>query len=122
MVHDANAGIPIHAIVTPSKTSDFEIARSVPIEKGATYVFDMGYCDFKWWSELVAANCTIVTRFKKTTKLQKALERPLPQGSAAQSDRVGFLPARMARNRKNPMQVPVREVRVMTESGTRFSM
>ena len=117
VVHDADAGIPIHAVVTPSKTSDIEIARSVPIEKGATYVFDMGYCDFTWWAKLVGAGCTIVTRFKRNTKLREVEERPLPEGSAALSDRIGKLPARMARSRKNPMQVPVREVRVMTETG-----
>src|SRR4029079_7129708 len=34
------------------------------------------------------------------------------------SARIGFLPARQARSRRNPMQEAVREVRVMTDSGT----
>jgi IS4 transposase len=33
------------------------------------------------------------------------------------SDRIGFLPARQAMNRKNPMQDAVREIVVKTESG-----
>jgi len=36
------------------------------------------------------------------------------------SDRIGFLPGRQAKNRKNPMQVAVREVVVMTETGKRL--
>jgi hypothetical protein len=36
------------------------------------------------------------------------------------SDRIGFLPARQAKSRKNPMQVAVREVVVMTETGKRL--
>jgi hypothetical protein len=33
------------------------------------------------------------------------------------SDRIGFLPARQARSRRNPMQEAVREVRVATDTG-----
>ncbi len=36
------------------------------------------------------------------------------------SDRIGFLPARQATNRKNPMRDAVREIVVETETGTRL--
>ena len=42
---------------------------------------------------------------------------PLPPDSAILSDRIGFLPARRAKSRRNPMQNAVREVRVLTETG-----
>ena len=38
-------------------------------------------------------------------------------GSPVLSDRIGHLPQRMARHRKNPFQDPVRELRVTTETG-----
>jgi hypothetical protein len=41
----------------------------------------------------------------------------LPKGSAILSDRIGHLPERQARSRKNPFQAPVRELRVRTETG-----
>lgn len=41
----------------------------------------------------------------------------MPQGGSVLSDRIGHLPARQARNRQNPFHVPVREVRVATETG-----
>ena len=41
----------------------------MPIEAGATYVFDLGYYDYAWWAELDAAGCRIVTRFKSNTPL-----------------------------------------------------
>lgn len=122
IVHDMHAGIPVRAVVTPSKTGDISVAKAMPVERGATYVFDMGYYDFGWWATLVEHDCTIVTRFKRHTKLREGVERPLPSGSDALSDRVGFLPARMARSRKNPMQVPVREVVVQTETGTELRL
>jgi len=34
--------------------------QQMPIEAGATYVFDLGY-DYAWWAELDAAQCRIVT-------------------------------------------------------------
>src|SRR6202030_2421302 len=39
------------------------------------------------------------------------------KGSNILSDRIGFLPARQARSRRNPMQDAVREVRVVTDTG-----
>ena len=41
----------------------------MPIEAGATYVFDLGYYDYGWWAALDDADCRIVTRFKKNTPL-----------------------------------------------------
>jgi hypothetical protein len=42
----------------------------MPIEPGATYVFDLGYYDYAWWAALDAAGCRIVTRLKSNTPLQ----------------------------------------------------
>ena len=41
----------------------------MPIDAGATYVFDLGYYDYAWWARLDEAGCRIVTRFKKNTPL-----------------------------------------------------
>ena len=49
----------------------------MPIEAGATYVFDLGYYDYGWWADLHEAGCRIVTRFKTNTPLTVAEERPV---------------------------------------------
>ena len=41
----------------------------------------------------------------------------MPEGGTILSDRIGFLPARQAKSRRNPMQDAVREVQVVTETG-----
>ncbi len=89
----------------------------MPVEPGATYVFDLGYYDYGWWAELDAAGCRIVTRFKTNTPLNDAKDLPLAQGTRVLSDRIGFLPRRQAKNRKNPMVDAVREIVVSTETG-----
>ena len=97
--------------------NDITAAQAMPIEAGATYVFDLGYYDYAWWARLHAAGCRLVTRFKANTPLSVSETRPVPTGGAILSDRVGHLPARQARNRRNPFQAPVREVRVRLETG-----
>ncbi|MDR9808813.1 IS4 family transposase, partial [Rhizobium hidalgonense] len=69
VVYDANAERPIYAAVTPANVNDITAAKVMPIEAGATYVFDLGYYDFGWWAKLNAAGCRIVTRLKSHTKL-----------------------------------------------------
>ncbi len=117
VIYDADAELPIYAVVTAAKVNDITVAKAMPIEAGATYVFDLGYYDYGWWAELDRAGCRFVTRFKKNTVLTVREERDLPADSTILSDRVGLLPQRQASSRKNPFSKPVREVRVAIESG-----
>jgi IS4 transposase len=119
VIYDPNADRPVYSVVTTAKVNDITAAQAMPIEPGATYVFDLGYYDFGWWARLDEAACRIVTRLKVNTRLAVIEERPLPlEPGAILSDRIGFLPERQARSRQNPMVQAVREVRVSTESGT----
>jgi hypothetical protein len=117
VIYDPDADQPIYAAVTPSRRNDVAAAQQMPIEPGATYVFDMGYYDYAWWAQMDKAGCRIVTRFKRNTPLAVVAELPLPPGSAILSDRIGHLPERQSHNRHNPFQDPVREVRVLTDTG-----
>lgn len=117
VIYDPDADRPIYAAVTPARVNDITVAQDMPIEPGATYVFDLGYYDYAWWARLDAAQCRIVTRFKSNTPLAVVEDLPVPQGGAILSDRIGFLPARQANSRNNPLRAAVREVRVMTETG-----
>lgn len=117
VIYDAEADCPIYAAVSPARVNDITMAQQMPIEPGATYVFDLGYYDYAWWAELDAAGCRIVTRFKANTPLYRAEDRPVPPRAAILSDRTGFLPGRQGRGRRNPMHRAVREVRVTTDTG-----
>jgi hypothetical protein len=121
VIYDPDAGQPIYAAVSAAKVNDITAAHEMPIEPGATYVFDLGYYDYRWWAGMDAAGCRIVTRFKANTPLEVIAENPLPdeqvEGSLILSDRVVYLPARQARSRMNPFQDPVREIRVKIETG-----
>lgn len=117
IVYDPDVDRPLYLEVTPARVNDIVAARAMPIEPGATYVFDLGYYDFAWWARLDAAGCRIVTRLKANTPLTCVEERTLPSGSALAYDRVGFLPARQATSRTNPFQDPVREIGLVLDDG-----
>lgn len=89
----------------------------MPIEAGATYVFDLGYYDFGWWAKLNAAGCRIVSRLKSHTKLTVSAEQAANADAGILFDRIGLLPQRQAKSRRNPMNRPVREIGVRIETG-----
>jgi len=120
VVYDLDLACPVYHAVSAANVNDITAAKTMPITAGATYVFDLGYYDYGWWAELDRAGCRIVTRFKTNTPLLAARDMPLRVGSGVLSDRIGFLPARQARSRRNPMQAAVREVVVTTETGKRL--
>jgi hypothetical protein len=117
VIYDPDADQPVYAAISAANVNDITVAQAMPIEPGATYVFDLGYYDYRWWAKLDAAGCRIVTRFKKNTPLRLLKELKLPKDSAILSDRIGFLPARQMNNNHNPFQDAVREVRVKTNTG-----
>src|SRR5271170_2683632 len=117
IIYDPDADQPLYLMVTPSNVNDITAAKQMPIEAGATYVFDLGYYDYGWWAMLDRAGCRIVTRLKSNTPFEIVEDRAVPPGCAVLSDRTGYLPKRLAASRRNPMPGLVREIRVMNDTG-----
>ena len=117
VIYDPDADMPLYHEITPARVNDITAAKQMPIEPGATYVFDLGYYDYGWWAGLHAAGCRIVTRLKPNTPLRLVREQALPAGSDLVYDRIGRLPERLKSTRMNPFASEVREIGVRLESG-----
>jgi hypothetical protein len=117
VVYDPDLGCPIYHMITAATVNDITAAKAMPVEAGATYVFDLGYYDYGWWASLDDAGCRIVTRFKKNTPLHAAISMPVEPATGILSDSIGFLPCRQAKNRRNPMHGAVREIVVTMQTG-----
>jgi hypothetical protein len=117
IIYDPDADQPLYLMVTASNVNDITAAKTMPIEPGATYVFDLGYYDYAWWAKLDDAGCRIVTRLKANTPFSVIEERPVTPGSSIISDRIGHLPPRLAASRRNPMAGPAREITVVIDTG-----
>src|SRR3712207_142055 len=102
LVYDPDADRPLYHQITP--------AKQLPIQPGATYVFDLSFYDFGWWNRLHEAGCRFVTRLKTNTPLQAVAEIPVAKDTNIVSDRIGYLPARQAKSRKDTVSDPVREI------------
>lgn len=117
IVFDPRAEAPLAAAFTGQRVNDITPAKAMPIEPGVTYVFDLAYYDFAWWAALDAKGCRFVSRLKSHTQLELRAEQPVPETGSILHDRIGLLPQRMARSRRNPFTDPVREITVRIATG-----
>ena len=118
VVYDPDAAVPVHFAVSPARENDMVKAGEMPLEAGATYVFDLGYCSFIWWSRLDAAGCRFVTRLRKNSPTRVIEERAVAAGSAIKIDRIVRVRDRLHHTRRNPLAaIDLREVHVVIDSG-----
>ncbi|MGN6701569.1 MAG: IS4 family transposase [Burkholderiaceae bacterium] len=77
---------PLHAPVwqcmSAANVNDVAMASDVPLQEGAQYVFDKGYCDYNWWHRIDQAGAVFVTRFKRNAGLRVEQERTIPAAAA----------------------------------------
>ena len=118
IVYDPDAAVPVHFAVSPARENDLVKAGEMPVEAGATYVFDLGYCSFSWWFALHTAGCRFVTRLRKNSPVQVVEERPVASGGKITADRIVRVRERLGHMRRNPLAaIDLREVHVVIDTG-----
>jgi len=63
VVYDPDLGCPVYHAISAANVNDITPAKQMPVQPGASYVFDLGYYDYAWWAAMADAGCRIVTRF-----------------------------------------------------------
>jgi hypothetical protein len=86
LLYDPRQDRPVWFQLSSAKVDDVVAGRAAPLEAGATYVFDKGYTDYRWWAEIVAAGGFFVTRRKRNGHARRLNERPAA-GAAILADR-----------------------------------
>lgn len=76
----AHSAAVAHASITAANVNDITEGRKLPIEAGATYVFDRGYCHYNWWHSIEQHKAVFVTRFRRDAVLRYLGERPVGEG------------------------------------------
>lgn len=123
VVFDPAERVPVFFEVGPGNVNDITVAKaSMPIELGATYVFDLGYYDFGFWADLDRQGCRFVTRLKKNTPAAVVIEHAVPADGSVRFDRVVRLPERQAASRSNPFGKPGRCIGVRLDSGKTITL
>ena len=78
IVYDPNSAVPTLQEITAANVNDVTQANRIPITRGATYVFDKGYCDYNWWARIDAQDAKFVTRLKSNAKVNVLEQLPIP--------------------------------------------
>lgn len=128
LVYDPALGAPTYFAITPQRVADIVPARALPLEAGASYVFDLGYYAFDLFAAIAQAGGRFVTRLKASSPVHELAVLPLPPagdgapdgapGAVILSDRLVGLNARLAASRRNPCAgLALREVVVARAPG-----
>jgi hypothetical protein len=84
---DHDGHLPRYAVITDGKTSDIEVARRLELPPGSIVVFDRGYNDYLWFTELTVFDVGFVTRMKESS-LYEVIESRTPQGKGVVRDEI----------------------------------
>ena len=80
LLFEARSAAVAQASITPGNINDITEARKLPIQAGATYVFDRGYCHYNWWHSIDEKKARWVSRFKRDAALTYLREQPTTGG------------------------------------------
>ena len=117
VVYDPDQGRPVYHAVTAANVNDISAAKAMPIEAGATLCVRPRLLRLRLLGQARRSRLPAGDALQDQYAVERATRHAASPGSTVLSDRIGFLPARQAMNRKNPMQDAVREIVVKTETG-----
>lgn len=117
VVYNPLADHPRGIAITPATVNDVAVGRDVPIETGATYVFDKAYCDYAWWTRLHAAGSFFVTR-RKTNARYVLVHRRAPHNTHGDGfEIIDDAEVRLATQGHAKLAIPMRRVRLKRDDG-----
>jgi IS4 transposase len=120
VVYNPAADVPRCVEITPANVNDVEIGRRTPIARGATYVFDKGYCHFGWWRKINDDGAFFVTRSKKNMRLRAVawrLRTPTAGDGFTVLDDADVVYASKGSKGSARLAIPLRRIRVRREKG-----
>lgn len=122
VMYELHQAAPTWQSLTAANINDLTEGMKAPIQMGATYVFDKGYCDYNWWLSLEERGACFVTRFKHNASLKVLEERPVPsedQKTVLADQTVCFANRHPGGGRYNHYKQPLRRVLVAREGNER---
>ena len=122
VVYDPTADHPRRIEITPAIVNDVQIGKAIPIESGATYVYDKAYCDYAWWTQLHEGGALFVTR-KKTNACYRVVRwRPLCKTKGDGFTILDDAEVRLATQGSAKLRIPMRHVRLKRDDGATIAL
>jgi putative transposase len=117
VVYDPAADHPRRIEITPATVNDVQVGKTVPIEPGATYVFDKGYCDYAWWTQMHEAGSFFITRRKTNATYKVVRRRPLRKTRGDGFTILDDAEVRLATQGHAKLAISMRRVRLKRDDG-----
>lgn len=111
MLFDVNGAAVAQARITPANVNDITEARKLPIEAGAAYVYDKGYCNYNWWHQIDQKGARWVTRFRRDARLSY-LDEQIAGGPILRDSIVAFALRTPRGGHRNSYSTPLRRIEV----------
>jgi hypothetical protein len=122
MMYELGSERPVCFAVTPQNVNDTVIAKTMPVEGNATYVFDKGYYSFAFWARIDAAGSRFVTRLRQDSPIRVTGEHAVEQGAGILRDVTGHLNERLKGMRQHPLPKPLRVIDVTITGGRTITL
>ncbi len=87
---DHDGYLPSFAVISEGKKHEVRVARQMQFAPGAILVFDRGYADYQWFTNLTQQAVYFVTRLKENTDYGVLEKREIPQRRGVLRDEVIF--------------------------------
>ena len=111
---EAACAVSTEPAVSGASKNDLEYGRELPLEAGAKYVFDKGYCDYNWWHEIDRAGAFFVTRLKRNAAV-RVLGRRQVAGPILADETIQFTNRYPGGGRRNHYRHALRRIVVHRE-------
>ena len=122
VVYDPGADHPRRLAITPSTVNDVTPAQQVPIEAGATYMFDKAYCSYAWWTRLHDAGACFVTRQKTNARFRATRRRPLRKQKGDGFTIIDDAEVKLVSKGNSKLAIPMRRIRVRRDDGAKLTL
>lgn len=122
VVYDPVTDHPRDVSITPSTVNDVTVGREQPIEAGATYAFDKGYCDYAWWTRIHQAKARFVTRPKSNVRFRLERRRKLRKHIGGGFTLIDDANVSLASQGKSKLAIPLRRIRLRRQGGATMTL
>lgn len=78
---DHRGHLPAFATITDARTSDIAIGRTLKLPRGSIVVFDKGYDDYSWYTNLTKQGVFFIGRQKRDARYRVVERRPVKRSS-----------------------------------------
>ena len=122
VLYDPVSDTPSLAEVTDANVNDIEIGRTLPIERGATYVFDRGYYRYDWWAAIDSAGALFVTRMKSNSRFRAHTWRPVRRTKGDGFTILDDAEVRLVSKGDSRLAIPMRRIRLRRDTGATLTL